>query len=73
MAETELLKEGSTLLSHIYPGQNPELLSALNQRKVTTFAMDQVPRVTIAQAFDVLSRKINENMTDFLIHKILFI
>lgn len=59
MAETELLKEGSTLLSHIYPGQNPELLSALNQRKVTTFAMDQVPRVTIAQAFDVLSSQTN--------------
>lgn len=51
------LKEGSTLLSHLYPGQNPELLEALTAKSVNAFAMDQVPRVTIAQAYDVLSRQ----------------
>lgn len=57
--EVENLKDGSTLLSHLYPAQNPELLASLTAKKMNVFAMDQVPRVTIAQAYDVLSSQTN--------------
>ena len=35
--------------------QNQEILESLTAKSVNAFAMDQVPRVTIAQAYDVLS------------------
>ncbi|KAJ8261537.1 hypothetical protein COCON_G00172600 [Conger conger] len=57
--EAELMKEGGTLLSFIYPAQNPELLELLSQRRSTVIAMDQVPRVTIAQGYDALSSMAN--------------
>lgn len=57
--ETDLMKEGATLLSFIYPAQNPELMDLLAKRKTTVLAMDQVPRVTIAQGYDALSSMAN--------------
>ncbi|KAJ8287297.1 hypothetical protein GJAV_G00049960 [Gymnothorax javanicus] len=57
--EAELMKEGATLLSFIYPAQNPELMELLSQRRATVLAMDQVPRVTIAQGYDALSSMAN--------------
>lgn len=36
-------------ISFIYPAQNPDLLNKLSKRNTTVLAMDQVPRVTIAQ------------------------
>ena len=44
-----MLNPSSTLFSNIYPAQNPNLLSELAEKNINTFAMDQVPRVTIAQ------------------------
>lgn len=57
--EAELMSDGSTLVSFIYPAQNPELMDLLSQRKATVLAMDQVPRVTIAQGYDALSSMAN--------------
>ncbi|KAM6425842.1 NAD(P) transhydrogenase, mitochondrial-like [Liasis olivaceus] len=57
--ETALLKENTMLVSFIYPAQNPDLLEKLAQRKATVLAMDQVPRVTIAQGYDALSSMAN--------------
>ena len=57
--EIELMKESATLFSFVYPAQNPELLELLAQKKATVLAMDQVPRVTIAQGFDALSSMAN--------------
>lgn len=54
-----MMKEAGTLLSFIYPAQNPELMDMLSQKKATVLAMDQVPRVTIAQGFDALSSMAN--------------
>ncbi|KAK7143408.1 hypothetical protein R3I93_014533 [Phoxinus phoxinus] len=57
--EADLMSEGSTLVSFIYPAQNPELMDILSKRKTTILAMDQVPRVTIAQGYDALSSMAN--------------
>jgi len=53
-SELDSIQSGSTLISLVNPAQNQNL-DRLNQKKITTFALDQVPRVTIAQACDVLS------------------
>ena len=57
--EIALLKEGTTLVSFIWPAQNPELVEKLKERKVTVLAMDMVPRISRAQALDALSSTAN--------------
>uniref|UniRef100_UPI00398F5CB1 NAD(P) transhydrogenase, mitochondrial-like n=1 Tax=Pristiophorus japonicus TaxID=55135 RepID=UPI00398F5CB1 len=57
--EADLLKERATLVSFIYPAQNSDLMNKLAQRKASVLAMDQVPRVTIAQGYDALSSMAN--------------
>lgn len=57
--EVEMMKDASTLVSFVYPAQNPELMDLLSQKKATVLAMDQVPRVTIAQGYDALSSMAN--------------
>ncbi len=57
--EIELTREGSTLVSFIWPAQNPELLEKLAARKVTVLSMDAVPRISRAQSLDALSSMAN--------------
>src|SRR5258706_937967 len=57
--ESELLRDGSTLLSFIWPAQNPDLLARLKARRVTVIAMDSVPRISRAQKLDALSSMAN--------------
>jgi len=57
--ETELLPEGATLISFIWPAQNPDLMERLAARKVTVLAMDSVPRISRAQKLDALSSMAN--------------
>lgn len=57
--EAEMMKDASTLISFVYPAQNPELMDMLSKKKATVLAMDQVPRVTIAQGYDALSSMAN--------------
>uniref|UniRef100_A0A8C5TTV9 proton-translocating NAD(P)(+) transhydrogenase n=1 Tax=Malurus cyaneus samueli TaxID=2593467 RepID=A0A8C5TTV9_9PASS len=57
--EADLFKTATTLVSFIYPAQNPDLLKKLSEKKATVLAMDQVPRVTIAQGYDALSSMAN--------------
>ncbi len=57
--ETELLREGGTLISFIWPAQNEELLESLKARKATVIAMDSVPRISRAQKLDALSSMAN--------------
>ena len=57
--ETELLPEKSTLISFIWPAQNPNLLENIKERKATAIAMDAVPRISRAQKLDALSSMAN--------------
>lgn len=57
--EYELLGANKTLISFIWPGQNPELMQSLANTKGTVLAMDMVPRTTRAQKLDALSSMAN--------------
>lgn len=57
--EVGKLKAGSNLISFLYPAQNSELIDQLAAAKVTTFAMDCIPRISRAQVFDALSSMAN--------------
>ena len=57
--EVALMREGGTLVSFIWPAQNPELLKELAARHATVLAMDSVPRVSRAQKMDALSSMAN--------------
>ena len=52
--EITRLKEGSTIISFLYPSQNKSLVEALASRKLNAFAMDMIPRISRAQTFDAL-------------------
>jgi len=54
-AELDLLRPGATLVSQLAPAASPDLLAALAARGVTALALDAVPRISRAQALDVLS------------------
>ncbi|HHB6532444.1 TPA: Re/Si-specific NAD(P)(+) transhydrogenase subunit alpha [Citrobacter freundii] len=58
-AEIPLLNPGTTLVSFLWPAQNPELLQKLAERNVTVMAMDSVPRISRAQSLDALSSMAN--------------
>ncbi len=57
--ECDLLKEGQTLISFIWPAQNEELMKKLSSKKVNVLAMDSVPRISRAQKMDALSSMAN--------------
>ena len=54
--EVALMHEGQTLVSFIWPAQNPELMQQLAERKVTVLAIDALPRtLSRAQKMDALT------------------
>lgn len=57
--ETELLSDGGTLISFLYPAQNSELIDKLAARHATVLAMDAIPRISRAQKMDALSSMAN--------------
>jgi NAD(P) transhydrogenase subunit alpha len=57
--EAELIKEGAVLVSFLFPHGNLDVVETLRRRKVTAFAMDQIPRITRAQSMDALSSQAN--------------
>lgn len=54
-AQINLLKPGTILLSFIYPHKQADLTLLLRDKQITCFAMEQVPRISRAQAMDALS------------------
>jgi H+-translocating NAD(P) transhydrogenase subunit alpha len=57
--EADLLREGGTIISFLWPAKNSALVERLAARKLTAIAMDQIPRVTRAQKMDALSSMAN--------------
>ena len=58
-SEAARLRQDQTLISFIWPGQNPELLETLTRSGATVMAMDSVPRISRAQKMDALSSMAN--------------
>ena len=58
-AEIAQIKEGATLVSFLWPAQNPELVAKLSTKKINVLAMDMVPRISRAQSMDALSSMAN--------------
>jgi NAD(P) transhydrogenase subunit alpha len=58
-ADAARQKPGSLLVGFLAPHRNPDLVRALADRRVTSLAMELVPRVTRAQAIDALSSQAN--------------
>ncbi|MGY2575369.1 Re/Si-specific NAD(P)(+) transhydrogenase subunit alpha [Vibrio sp. C8] len=57
--EIALIKQGATLVSFIWPAQNPELMEKLSTKSINVLAMDSVPRISRAQSLDALSSMAN--------------
>ena len=56
LEEVGSIKPGTTLVSFIWPAQNPDLMQALAARRVTVLAMDSLPRLlSRAQKMDALT------------------
>lgn len=53
--EVARLREGGALIGFLLPLTSPELIKRLAERKVTSFSMELVPRITVAQRMDALS------------------
>ncbi|MCZ6857847.1 MAG: Re/Si-specific NAD(P)(+) transhydrogenase subunit alpha, partial [Gemmatimonadetes bacterium] len=53
--EAELMREGAVLVGFLLPLANPDGVRKLVGRKVTSFSLDQLPRISRAQSMDVLS------------------
>src|SRR5687767_7634959 len=57
--EGDQLREGTTLISFLFPGQNPAIVERLAATKVTAIAVDCIPRISRAQKVDALSSMAN--------------
>ncbi len=53
------MPEGCVLVGMLAPLKNPQIVKALAQRKVTSFSLEFMPRITRAQPMDVLSSQAN--------------
>ena len=54
-----MLKDGTKLISFLFPAQNQDLVDALAKKRITAFGVDCIPRISRAQSFDALSSMAN--------------
>jgi NAD(P) transhydrogenase subunit alpha len=59
VGEVARVRADQTLISFLWPGQNPDLLEQLTASGATVMAMDSVPRISRAQKMDALSSMAN--------------
>ncbi len=57
--QVRAMQEGAVLIGLLAPQQNRELIDALAARKVSAMSMEYLPRISRAQAMDVLSSQAN--------------
>lgn len=55
LAEVNALKEGAVIIGYMQAYGRPDLVRALQQRHLTSFSMELVPRISRAQSMDALS------------------
>jgi len=53
--EVERMKDGATLVGFFHAHKHPELVKAMQAKKITSFAMELIPRISRAQSMDALS------------------
>ena len=53
--EVDMMREGAILITFLQAAANLDVVTKLVQRKITTFAMEAVPRISRAQMMDALS------------------
>lgn len=57
--EIDLIKNQSILIGPLYPSRNQDLISKINEKKITAFSLDLLPRIARAQSMDILSSMTN--------------
>ena len=57
--EVRLMQNGTVLICFLYAYTAPELLAVLQEKQISAFAMDAVPRISRAQKMDALSSQAN--------------
>ena len=57
--ELDLIKEGTILITFLYPLNYPELAQKCAAKKINVISMDMIPRTTLAQKMDALSSQAN--------------
>ncbi len=58
-AEIAKMKTGSACISYMYAYNQPEMVEAMIEKKISSFSMDAVPRISRAQKMDALSSQAN--------------
>jgi len=59
LEEVEQLREGTVLVSLLQALSSPELIQRLATRRITSFGMEGIPRISRAQKMDALSSQAN--------------
>lgn len=57
--EVELMRDQATLIAPLFIQRDPELLTKLNAKNITAFALELLPRIARAQSMDILSSMSN--------------
>jgi len=55
VAEIDQLAEGTIVIGFMNPARNIDVVTRMQERKITAFALELVPRITRAQSMDALS------------------
>jgi NAD(P) transhydrogenase subunit alpha len=59
LSEVDMMKEGTVLVGFLEPLTSPDLVKKLTEAKVTSVALETVPRISRAQKMDALSSQAN--------------
>lgn len=59
LQEVAQMKEGAASISYMYAYQHPDVVAAFNAKRISSFSMDAVPRISRAQKMDALSSQAN--------------
>ena len=57
--ELDLMKDGTLLITFLYPLNHPDLAKKCAEKKINVISMDMIPRTTLAQKMDALSSQAN--------------